>query len=423
MEAQPAFQSPVLPGLARVQVGQHHVNGAFSPRPVPSVFTTLAPCSTRPVCISSSQFAKPQSSTPAQAPPSAVPPIANIVLICGFETFNLSTYKAAANAVVNLGINATIITDVDLSKRGANVTSALRKADVVFCSLIFDYDQVEWLTSQLPTNASIFVFESALELMSCTRVGSFSMQNSSGKSSGMPDSIRFILRKLGLVGREEDKLAGYLALLKNAPRLLSLVPGRKARDLKDWLTVYSYWNAGGTNNVISMLNYITKDVLRRDVVTEIAPVVQIPNVGLLHPSCNGFFEHPRMYMDWYNETFPERKSWPVVAVLLYRKHVVSGLRYIPKLISWFEDAHLIPLPVFITGVEAHIIARDYLTSEFKDEARKRGDRVYGSFRRGKIASVDAVVSTIGYVLLNALQRFHSTISVCFYSNQRLFLLT
>ena len=69
----------------------------------------------------------------------------------------------------------------------------------------------------------------------------------------MPNGVRVVLRKLGLVGREEDKLAGYLALLKNAPRLLKLVPGRAARDLANWLTVYSYWNAGGVSNVANML--------------------------------------------------------------------------------------------------------------------------------------------------------------------------
>lgn len=399
MESMSAFQPSILPKTAPLQIGQRHAV-SFFPRFSPAVVTTPVPCHTRPVCIFTKASTQPEPSI--QSPIPVVSPICRIVMICGFETFNLSTYKAAANAVSGLGINVTVITDVDLSAKEDRVTNVLQDADVVFCSLIFDYDQVEWLVSYLPDAATVFVFESALELMSSTRVGSFSMQTPAGKSSGMPDGVRFVLRKLGIVGREEDKLAGYLALLKNAPRLLSLVPGRKARDLRNWLTVYSYWNAGGTNNVIAMLNYICRDVLQLDVVTEIAPIVQIPNVGLLHPKHNGFFEHPRMYVDWYHDTFPERKGWPHVAVLLYRKHVVSSLKYIPQLISWFEEAGLVPVPVFITGVEAHIIVRDYLTSTFKDEARQRGDRVYGSNRRGKTASVDAVVSTIGYVHLQTI---------------------
>lgn len=49
---------------------------------------------------------------------------------------------------------------------------------------------------------------------------------------------------LGLFGsgREEDRLTGYLSFLKIGPQLLKFIPGRKARDLKSWLTVYGYWN-------------------------------------------------------------------------------------------------------------------------------------------------------------------------------------
>lgn len=319
-----------------------------------------------------------------------------IVLICGFETFNLGTYHAAAQQADSAGIDVTVATDQQLESKDSVLSQALQLADVVFCSLVFDFDQVEWLQSQLPSTATVFVFESALELMSCTVVGSFRLATpDTGGGGGMPPAIRTVLRKLGLVGREEDKLAGYLALLKSAPRLLRLLPGERVRDLRHWLTVYSYWNAGGVDNVAAMLEYITRDVLQSGAVGQIPPVKQIPNVGLLHPVADGFFEHPAEYMRWYQRTFPERSTWPRVAVLLYRKHVVSELRYIPKLIAAFEEACLIPIPVFITGVEAHIIVRDYLTSKTKETRRANGERMYGSYRRGKTAMVDAVVSTIG----------------------------
>jgi magnesium chelatase subunit H len=42
-------------------------------------------------------------------------------------------------------------------------------------------------------------------------------------------------------GREEDRLTGYLSFLKIGPQLLKFIPGKKARDLKTWLTVYGYW--------------------------------------------------------------------------------------------------------------------------------------------------------------------------------------
>lgn len=354
----------------------------------------------------------------ATPPPSRPTVLARIVLICGFETFNLSTYNAAAQAVAEKGLSVTVLTDTHLEAKDDTVLPALANADVVFCSLVFDYDQVEWLRAQLPPSALVFAFESALELMSETRVGTFSMASAAdpNQQKGMPPFIKTVLRKLGLIGREEDKLAGYLALLKNAPKLLKLVPGTGARDLRHWLTVYSYWNAGGTDNVIAMLEYIAGQVLAVGGEVGRIPVkevVQIPNVGLVHPARPGyFFAHPKEYIDWYVRRYPKRRHWSRVGVLLYRKHVVSNLAYIPQLIDFFEQAELIPLPVFITGVEAHIVVRDYLTSESKEKARKSGERVFGSYRRGKAASVDAVVSTIGYDIRLRLVFVYLTVTRC-----------
>lgn len=333
------------------------------------------------------------------------------MLIAGFETFNLGTYKEAAARAATNSIRLTVLTDTQLQARSPVVSEALVDADVVFCSLIFDYDQVEWLRAQLSPAGYVFVFESALELMSCTRVNSFSMDTGSEKR-GMPPAIKFVLNKLGLAGREEDKLAGYLTLLKNAPRFLKLVPGKGARDVRHWMTVYSYWNAGGTENVVAMMEYIVSDVLDRPAIipNRIPDVVQIPNVGLVHPAYDGIFEHPAEYIEWYERRFPYRKTWPRVAILLYRKHVVSRLKYIPQLLESFESAQIIPVPVFITGVEAHIVVRDYLSSVDKEAARARGDRLYGSFREGKIAHIDAVVSTIGYVSKKFLSTLQARVS-------------
>jgi magnesium chelatase subunit H len=47
-------------------------------------------------------------------------------------------------------------------------------------------------------------------------------------------------------------LTGYLKLLKLGPSLLKYVPGKKVSDLRTWLQIYSYWNQGGLENVVSM---------------------------------------------------------------------------------------------------------------------------------------------------------------------------
>ena len=63
--------------------------------------------------------------------------------------------------------------------------------------------------------------------------------------------------------------------------------GKKARDLRNWLTIYSYWNQGGLENVTSMLLYLVDNYSRP---TGIAPsaLLETPDTGKLtfKPSVN-----------------------------------------------------------------------------------------------------------------------------------------
>ena len=96
-----------------------------------------------------------------------------IVLISGFESFNVKLYRRAAKDLARRcpGIELIVFSDRDIESDREAVESALDGADVFFGSLLLTsirysgYDKVE----QIPTR---FVFESALELMS-TSVGSF----------------------------------------------------------------------------------------------------------------------------------------------------------------------------------------------------------------------------------------------------------
>ena len=91
---------------------------------------------------------------------------------------------------------------------------------------------------------------------------------------------------------------------------------------------------------------------------------------------------------------------PRIALLLYRKHVITGQRYIQDLITYFESEGFIPIPVFINGVEAHTIVRDWLTSEHEIEGVKHGSIVRDStYKQNEATSVDAIVSTIGFPLV------------------------
>ncbi|MFM7576049.1 MAG: DUF3479 domain-containing protein, partial [Microcystaceae cyanobacterium] len=176
--------------------------------------------------------------------------MARIVIIAGFESFNAGLYRQAAQLAQSRcpGLEVLIFSDRQLTTEPTAIAQALQGADVFFASLIFDYDQVIWLQERVTEIPIRLIFESALELMSLTQLGNFKIGE---KPKGMPKPIQFILSKFSS-GKEEDKLAGYLSFLKTGPKLLKFIPSKKVQDLRNWLIIYGYWNAGGTENVAAM---------------------------------------------------------------------------------------------------------------------------------------------------------------------------
>lgn len=336
-----------------------------------------------------------------------------IVLIAGFESFNADLYRKAAQIAQASAreLEIRVFSDRDLTTSPEVVEAALQEAQVFFGSLLFDYDQVLWLRDRIQHIPIRLVFESALELMSLTKLGAFAIGD---KPKGMPKPIKFILDKFS-TGREEDRLAGYLSFLKIGPKLLKFVPGQKVQDLRNWLIIYGYWNAGGPDNVAALFWKLAEKYLGLKV-GEIPPPIETPNMGLLHPDYQGFFESPRQYLDWYlveqasrlplsqariteegeQDAHPTRKA--VVGILLYRKHVITRQPYIPQLIRHFEQAGLIPLPIFINGVEGHVAVRDWMTTAYESAQRQLGNVETPSLS-SEATQVDAIVSTIGFPLV------------------------
>ncbi len=318
-----------------------------------------------------------------------------IVLIAGFESFNAGLYRQAADLAQARCPDLTIavFSDRDLATQPDVIEAALQQADVFFASLIFDYDQVLWLrerTQQIPIR---LVFESALELMSLTQLGKFAIGD---KPKGMPKPVQFILSKFSN-SREEDKLAGYISFLKTGPKLLKYIPIGKVQDLRNWLIIYGYWNAGGTENVAALFWAIADKYLGLTV-GEIPPPRETPNIGLLHPRYSGYFESPREYLNWYQIQSALSASAPTIGLLLYRKHVITQQPYIPQLIQALEDAGLIPVPIFINGVEGHVAVRDWMTTEYEQARRAVGIHDTPSLSPEAV-KVDAIASTIGFPLV------------------------
>ncbi|MEH2365843.1 magnesium chelatase subunit H [Nostoc sp.] len=322
-----------------------------------------------------------------------------IVLIAGFESFNADLYRKAAFLANSRcpELDIRVFSDRDLTSQRAEVEAALHDADVFFGSLLFDYDQVVWLRDRISQIPIRLVFESALELMSLTKLGDFAIGD---KPKGMPKPVKFILDKFSN-GREEDKLAGYISFLKIGPKLLKYVPVQKVQDLRNWLIIYGYWNAGGSENVASLFWTLAEKYLNLKV-GDIPPLIETPNIGLLHPDYPGFFESPRKYLEWHKthcrDAIHRVSTKPIVGILLYRKHVITKQPYIPQLIRSFEKAGLTPLPIFINGVEGHVAVRDLMTTDHEIQQRQLGNIETPSLS-SEAVKVDAIVSTIGFPLV------------------------
>ncbi|MBD2773363.1 magnesium chelatase subunit H [Iningainema tapete] len=321
-----------------------------------------------------------------------------IVLIAGFESFNADLYRKAAFLANSRcqELDIRVFSDRDITTKRPEVEAALQNADVFFGSLLFDYDQVLWLRDRISHIPIRLVFESALELMAVTKLGAFAIGD---KPKGMPKPVKFILDKFSN-GREEDKLAGYISFLKVGPKLLKYVPVQKVQDLRNWLIIYGYWNAGGPENVAALFWTIAEKYLGVKV-GDIPSPIETPNIGLLHPDFQGYFESPQAYLEWYQNRVMGKISnaqCPVVGILLYRKHVVTKQPYIPQLIRRFEEAGLIPLPIFINGVEGHVAVRDWMTTDYEQQQRQLG-KVETPSLSPVAVKVDAIVSTIGFPLV------------------------
>ena len=112
-----------------------------------------------------------------------------------------------------------------------------------------------------------------------------------------------------------------------------------------------------------MLQLLAQRVLPHNKDIERIPLPDLevtPDIGLLHPLVpSRYFANPKEYINWRESKecrqladqrgfrLAPAETAPRVAVLLYRKHVITGQRYIGDLITQMEADGIIPIPVFI----------------------------------------------------------------------------
>lgn len=310
-------------------------------------------------------------------------------MILGMERFNAHIWQAVERQLRADGLDVRLLrfNDDHLERRDPALVEAIAAADVLFMTLVNMRAHAEWLADQIAQAQprTVFVFESMPEAMALTKVGDYRV---TGGRGSMPKPMQTLL-KLITRGRDEDTLYAYTKLTKITSKLLPLMPA-KLHDFRTWLSVNLYWNQPDAPNLAQMVRLIMRDCLGQKL--EVAPVRIIPMMGCFHPDSEALFEDPHAFLKWQakrrknqesrTKNQPNGSQFSVlgsstVALLAFRKHVVQGQRYLGELVRRLEDEGLNVLPIFVSGIEAHVAVREWIARE----------------------PVDLIVSTMGFPLV------------------------
>ena len=300
--------------------------------------------------------------------------MANMTFILGMERFNDHVWADVERRLVAGGVQTTIkrFHDGHVESRDEALIAAIHDADVVFITLVNQRDRADWLAAQLAESRAqtVFVFESMPEAMALNRVGDYRVK---GGTSSLPKPMRMVLNLISK-GREEDTLYAYTKLTKISSKLLPLMPA-KLKDFRTWLSTNIYWNQPDAANISEMVKLILRDCCGQSL--NVAPVRPIPMMGCFHPDADAFFEGPQAFLKWNAKRGSQKnaktqnsklkpQTSPLVAVLAFRKHVVQEQKYLGDLIHALEAKGLQVLPVFCSGIEAHVAVREWLPNHHID---------------------------------------------------------
>jgi magnesium chelatase subunit H len=302
----------------------------------------------------------------------------NIVAVVGLEHFNKRVWDTVRG---ELSSHAEVhhFTEFEVEQHSPELAQALESADCVFVSMINFKEQADWLREKLAHSraSTVFAYESMPEVMSLNHVGDYVI---SGKG-GMPEPLKKIVRLL-VNGRDEDTLYGYTKLMKMMQTMMRFMP-EKAKDFKNWMQVNIYWNQPVQQNVTSMFKLILREYFGSSV--DVPPVVEVPTMGLYHPNASapGFFRDIKAYRDWQKKSAGGAKKKaavvkkPKAALLFFRKHLMQERSYIDDAIRALEAEGVDVLPIFVSGIEGHVVVREWLVRE----------------------GVDVLISMIGFALV------------------------
>lgn len=309
------------------------------------------------------------------------------VLLLGMQRYSQDFFAQAENEVRKEipGFRLHLFEDRDVERRPDEVEAAISRCSCLITSLITLQETSEWLISVVERHNPpvVFSFEGLPEIMKLTKVGNYGFSG-----GGMPKPVQNVARLL-VGNREEDALYGYLKLQKITSKLLNFLPGKRLNDFRNWTNVNSYWNNRSTANAANMFKLILREYCGMSKL-KVEPPLEMPNMGFAHPDAPKFFTKPDEYVRWEKERAKERQKAaktgrglapkePIgtVAVLSFRAHILTGTQYHNDLVHALEAGGLRVLPIFVMGIESHIVVREWLNN----------------------LGVDMLISTMGFPLV------------------------
>jgi magnesium chelatase subunit H len=298
-----------------------------------------------------------------------------ITFVVGIERFNAGAWSEVERRLAGEGVPVRLrrYHDAHVDGEDAALAADLADSDVVFISLINMRPQADWLAAQLAGSraAAVFAYESMPEVMALTKVGEHRFKEKKGEA---PKAVKLLMR-LVTRGRDEDALYAYTKLVKVAAKMLPLIP-QKLAGFRTWLGVNLYWNQPDAANITQMVKLILRDTCGASGF-DVAPVAVIPTMGCFDPASGELFADCGAYLKWAAKRGRYRKGQPLVALLGMRKHVIQRLDYLQQLAAGIESRGMAVLPVFVSGIEAHVAVREWLADQ----------------------PIDALVSTMGFSIV------------------------
>lgn len=308
-------------------------------------------------------------------------PTIEFVMLLGMQRYS-QNFFAQAEAEVRKELpnfRLHIYEDRDAERRPAEVEAAIARCTCLITSLITLAETAEWLVPVVERHDPpiVFTFEGLPEVMRLTKVGNYGFKG----GGGMPKPVQNVARLL-VGGREEDALYGYVKLQKITSKLLNFLPGKRLNDFRNWTNVSTYWNNRSIANAANMLKLILREYCGQSKL-HVAPPVEMPNMGFAHPDAPKLFGKPEEFERWEKQRDKgpkgqgDKGTRGSVAVLSFRAHILTGAEYHNQVVRALEAAGLRVVPIFVMGIEGHIVVREWLA------------------RLG----VDAVVNTMGFPLV------------------------